>query len=537
MRPIPTPPHEGTPTLSTLPRATLVVTVIGVLLGLLLAALDQTIVGTALPRIVSELGGFDRFAWVFTAYMLASTAGLPIAGKLSDLYGRKPLYLAGLAIFMLGSILSGLSQTMMQLIVFRGLQGLGAAVIMANAFAIVGDIFPPAERGKWQGVFGAVFGLASTIGPMTGGYITDNLSWRWVFYVNLPVGLAAAIVLMAAMPHLRDRSVQRKIDFLGAATLVAAVVSLLLALTWAGNTYPWGSPQVLGLMAFSSAMSLLFWEIEKRAAEPVLPPALFANRIFNVAVGVTFLTSIGMFGAIIFLPLFIQTVIGASATSSGAVLTPMMFSVVLGSFVSGQVISRVGHYRLLGVAGLLLAVVGLYLFSLMDTETNYATVVRNMVVMGVGLGTTFPVYVISVQNAFPHRLLGIVTSSIQFFRSTGGTFGAAVMGSVLAARMAAHLTQAIAQAQAAGALPPEVAAKLAGTSLPSRGMDALNGFRAGSSIPGVSEAMMGPVRTALAASLHDVFLLAMVAAAAAVLVALFMREIPLRRSNIPPEPP
>ncbi|MEK7848887.1 MAG: MDR family MFS transporter, partial [Chloroflexota bacterium] len=446
MRPTPTPPHEGAPTLSTLPRATIVITVIGVLLGLLLAALDQTIVSTALPRIVSDLGGFDRFAWVFTAYMLASTAGLPIAGKLSDIYGRKPLYLAGIGVFILGSILSGLSQTMMQLIVFRGLQGLGAAVIMANAFAIVGDIFPPAERGKWQGVFGAVFGISSIIGPLTGGYITDNLSWRWVFYVNLPVGLAAAIVLIWAMPHLRDRSVQRKIDFAGAATLVAAVVSLLLALTWAGNTYPWASPQVLGLIAFAAAMSYLFWEIEKRAPEPVLPPTLFANRIFNVAVGVTFLTGIAMFGAIIFLPLFIQAVIGASATSSGAVLTPMMFSVVLGSFASGQIISRTGRYRFLGVAGLGLVVVGLYLFSRMGTETSYATVVRNMVVMGVGLGTTFPIYLISVQNAFPHRLLGIVTSSIQFFRSTGATFGAAVMGSLLASRMSAHLSQAVAQA-------------------------------------------------------------------------------------------
>ncbi|MEE9202304.1 MAG: DHA2 family efflux MFS transporter permease subunit, partial [Dehalococcoidia bacterium] len=362
MRPDTTPPPEELQSLSTLPRSTIVVTVIGVLLGLLLAALDQTIVATALPRIVSDLGGFDRFAWVFTAYMLASTAGLPIAGKLSDIYGRKPLYLVGIAIFILGSILSGTSQTMMQLILFRGLQGLGAAVIMANAFAVVGDIFPPAERGKWMGIFGAVFGLASIVGPLTGGYITDNLSWRWVFYVNLPVGLVAAAVLLAAMPHLRDRSVKRKIDFTGAATLVAAVVSLLLALTWAGNTYPWVSPQVIGLMSFSAAMLLVFWMVERRAAEPVLPPILFANRIFNVAMGVTLLTGIAMFGTIIFLPLFIQVVIGASATWSGAVLTPMMLSLVVGSAVSGQIISRTGHYRFLGVAGMAIMSVALYLF-------------------------------------------------------------------------------------------------------------------------------------------------------------------------------
>ncbi len=534
MRPNTPPPPEGLQSLSALPRATIVVTVIGVLLGLLLAALDQTIVATALPRIVSDLGGFDRFAWVFTAYMLASTAGLPIAGKLSDIYGRKPLYLVGITVFILGSILSGLSQTMMQLILFRGLQGLGAAVIMANAFAVVGDIFPPSERGKWMGVFGAVFGIASIVGPLTGGYITDNLSWRWVFYVNIPVGLVAALVLLKAMPHLRDRSVKRKIDFTGAAILVAAVVSLLLALTWAGNTYPWVSPQVIGLMAFSAAMLLVFWTVEKRAAEPVLPPILFANRIFNVAMGVTFLTGIAMFGTIIFLPLFIQVVIGASATWSGAVLTPMMLSLVIGSAVSGQLISRTGHYRFLGVVGLALMSLGLYLFSRMGADTSYGTVVRNMVVMGVGLGTTFPTYIISVQNAFPHRMLGIVTSSVQFFRMTGGTFGAAVMGSLLATRMTVHLARAVAQAQQSGALPPQ-AAGMSGSALTSRGIEALNSFRGAGGTPGIPEAMMGPVRTALAASLQDVFLLAMAVATVAAVVGLFMKEIPLRRSNIEPE--
>lgn len=529
-----TPPPEGPQSLAALPRARIVITVIGVLLGLLLAALDQTIVATALPRIVSDLGGFDRFAWVFTAYMLASTAGLPLAGKLSDIYGRKPLYLVGIAIFILGSILSGLSQTMIQLIIFRGLQGLGAAVIMANAFAVVGDLFPPAERGKWMGIFGAVFGIASIVGPVTGGYITDNLSWRWVFYVNIPVGLVAAVVLLVAMPHLRDRSVKRKIDFIGAATLVAAVVSLLLALTWGGNTYPWVSPQVIGLMAFSVAMLLVFRAVERRAPEPVLPPTLFANRIFNVAMGVTFLTGISMFGAIIFLPLFIQAVIGASATSSGAVLTPMMLSVVVGSAVSGQIISRTGHYRFLGVAGVVLLTVGLYLFSRMGTDTGYGTVVRNMVVMGVGLGTTFPTYIISVQNAFPHRMLGIVTSTVQFFRMSGGTFGAAVMGSLLATRMAGHMARGIAQAQASGALPPGTAG-MPGSPLPSGGMEALNNFTGAGGISGVPEPMMGLVRTALAASLQEVFLLAMAVAAVAAVVALFMKEIPLRRSNAPTE--
>jgi predicted MFS family arabinose efflux permease len=282
------------------------------------------------------------------------------------------------------------------------------------------------------------------------------------------------------------------------------------------------------------ALFFLFVLVEGRAAEPVLPPALFVNRIFTVAVGVTFLTGIAMFGAIIFLPLFIQAVIGASATSSGAVLTPMMVSVVAGSFVSGQVISRTGHYRFVGVIGLVLMVVGLYLFSLMGTDTSYATVVRNMMVMGVGLGATFPTYVISVQNAFPHRLLGIVTSTVQFFRSTGGTFGTAIMGSLLATRMATHLSRAVAQAQASGALPPQAAARLADPSMATRGMDALNGFNSGG-MSGMPPAILGPVRAALAASLHDVFLLAVAVAVVAAVVAVFMKEIPLRRSNINPE--
>ena len=535
VKPTDTKSSEVPQSLSTLPKRRLVTTVIGVLLGLLLAALDQTIVATALPRVVAELGGFEHFAWVFTAYMLASTVGLPIAGKLSDLYGRKPLYMIGIAVFMVGSILSGISQSMMQLIVFRGLQGLGAAVIMANAFAIVGDLFPPAERGKWQGIFGAVFGIASIVGPLTGGFITDNLSWRWVFYINLPVGLAAAVVLLRAMPHIRATTAKRTIDFKGAAALIAAAVSALLVFTWANNTYSWTSPQVVGLMVFSLIMFVLFWMLEKRAVDPVLPPTLFTNRIFNVAVGVVFLTGIAMFGAIIFLPLFMQTVVGTSATGSGAVLTPMMLSMVVGSFVSGQIVSRTGHYRFLGVAGLALMVIGLFLFSRMGTETSYGTVVRNMVIMGAGLGTAFPSYIVSVQNAFPHRMLGVVTSSIQFFRSMGGTCGAAIMGSLLAARMTTYLSQTVAREVASGTLLPDVASAMADELSSSNALNALNGLNGTGTISGVPEAFIDPLREALSSSLHDVFLLAMFITIAGAVLAVFLKEIPLRKSNLEPE--
>ncbi|MBI4289836.1 MAG: MFS transporter [Chloroflexi bacterium] len=524
------PPAPVREALTTLPKKRLIITVVGTLLGLLLAALDQTVVGTALPRIVGDLGGFDRFAWVFTAYMLPATTVLPIAGRLSDIYGRKPSYLVGIAVFMAGSILAGLSQSMMQLIVFRGVQGLGAAVIMANAFAIVGDLFPPAERGKWQGVFGGVFAVASVVGPMTGGYITDNLSWRWVFYVNLPVGLAAALVFLLAMPRSAGVSVKRKIDLAGVFTLMVAVVSLLLALTWASNVYPWLSPQILGLLAFSLGMFSLFIVVEKRGSDPLLPPFLFSNRIFNVGVGVTFLTGIGMFGSILFLPLFIQTVMGASATDSGLMLTPMMLSMAVGSMIFGQVISRTGRYRFVGVTGMALITAGLFAFSLMDSDTTYRALARDSVLVGLGLGATFPTYMIAVQNAFPHGFLGVATSSVQFFRSVGGTVGAAVMGSLLAVRMGAHLTQALAEARSNGALAPQVSAAFGSTLDVTRGMDALNGLR-GNGVSGLPPALLGPVKTAFTQALHDVFLLAVAITVVGLALAFFMREVPLRRSN------
>ena len=319
-------------------------------LGMLLAALDQTIVATALPSVVADLGGFGQFAWVFTAYMLASTTSIPIMGKLSDMYGRKWVLAAGVAVFLLGSALCGGAQDMTQLILFRGIQGLGAGSIIANSYAVVGDVFPPAQRGQWTGVVGAVFALAIILDPLAGGYITDHLTWRWIFFVNLPIGAFTLLVILFGMANVRRPQVSPGIDFRGAFALGATVVPLLLALTLAGDKYAWSSPQAVGMFAFSALMGLLFFMAERSASQPLIPGFLFRNPIFTAAIIVTFLTAIGMFGAIMFIPLFVQGVTGSSATSAGLTLMPMMLSGIIAAVVAGHLISRTGRYRIVALA-------------------------------------------------------------------------------------------------------------------------------------------------------------------------------------------
>lgn len=423
-----------------LTRPQLVGTMAGLILTLLLSALDQTIVGTAMPRIIAQLNGFERYAWVTTVYLLTSTIMVPIIGKLSDMYGRKYFLLGGAIIFVAASALCGASgdlplpfDGMNQLILFRGLQGIGGGMITGIVFAVIGDIFPPAERGKVQGMFAGVFGLSSVIGPALGGWITDNLSWRWVFYVNLPVGLLAIGALFFAFPYFASEGGKRAIDWWGVGTLIASLVPILLALEWVTG-YGWGSARVIGGLAFGFVMLGAFLVAESRAKEPILSLDLFKNRVFAVSAVALFMTGMGMFGAILFIPLFMQGVLGVSATASGSLLTPLMLALIVGSVASGQLVSRLGRYKLVATLGLALMTVGLFLLSGMRVDTTTATVVRNMIVTGLGLGLTMPIYTLAVQNAVDRRLLGAATAATQFFRQIGGTVGTAIFTSLMLSR-------------------------------------------------------------------------------------------------------
>jgi EmrB/QacA subfamily drug resistance transporter len=508
----------------------------GVLLGMLLAALDQTIVGTALPRIIAEFNGIQHYAWVVTAYMLASTVMVPIYGKLSDIYGRRLFFLGGITLFLLGSALSGMSQDLTQLILFRGIQGLGAGAMMPLARVIIGDVFPPAERGKWQGLMVAVFGLATIVGPTLGGWITDNWGWRWVFYVNMPVGALAIVTAGIALPgHSRHRA--HHIDYLGAATLVAGAIPLLLAFSWAGTAYPWGSVQIIGLLVFAVVMLAIFLFIEMQVPEPIITPSLFKNRVFTVSITNTFLAGIGLFGAVIYLPLFIQGVLGQSATNSGAILTPMWIGYMASSLIGGQLISQTSRYKVLAVASFLIAALGMFLLSCMTPQTSNGLAVRDMVVTGLGLGTMMTLFTIAVQNAFPLNRLGEVTASLQFFRSIGGTIGVALFGTVMTNRfqsamttnLPATLKQAIPPGKLASLLNPQLALSPEATARMQASFAGL-----GPRGQGLFNQLMLTIHQSLATAITDIFLVGAGAMLLGVMVSLFLRELPLRASHQTP---
>ena len=519
-----------------LPRRQVIITMAGVMLALFFASLDQTIVGTALPRIITDLGGFAHYTWVATAYIITSTVTLLIAGKLSDMYGRKWFLVGGIAVFIVGSILCGSSQTMNQLIGFRALQGIGAGAIMGMAFITVGDLFPAAERGKYVGFLTGVFGLSSVIGPTLGGFITDNFSWNWVFYINIPFGILIMILFIFFFPHIRPGIQKHRVDYGGIATLILTVVPFMLALTWAGVEYEWLSFPIVFLFAFSAAMLLLFIIIESRAKEPVLPLWIFRNRVVSVASIVTFILGFGMFTGIIFIPLYFQGVLGSSATASGSFLTPMMLGLVVGSIVSGQLLARAGgHYRIQGAVGIIFMAVGLFLLSRMTVETSYATAIMNIIIMGLGLGITMPVYVIAIQNAVPYSIMGVATSTNAFFRSIGGAVGLAIAGSVMNNRFADDFT---------GGLPPEISAVIPSEQLSSlaenpqalvspEAQDQLRGFFESMGSQGAQffQQLLSTMREALNSALTEVFFVAFCAIAVAFIINLFLKEIPLRKDK------
>ncbi len=510
-------------------RGRLISVLIGVMLGMLLAALDQTIVGTALPRIVANLGGLEHYAWVATAYLLASTVSIPIYGKLSDIYGRRPFFIGGMVIFLVGSALSGTSQDMTQLIIYRAIQGLGAGALMPLAIAIIGDIFPPSERGKWQGLITAVFGLATIVGPIIGGSITDNWGWRWVFYVNMPIGIIAIVTAGFVMPKIVQRK-HHTIDYIGTAALIAFAVPLLLGFSWAGTQYAWNSWQVILMFAVSAVMLVAFVLIELRAAEPVLNPRLFKNSIFLVSTIAMFMLSAGMFGAILYLPLFVQAVTGNSATNSGIVLTPMMLGFMFSSIVGGQILSRTGHYKILAIYGFTVASIGMFLLSRMAATTGNGQISLNMVVTGLGLGVMMSLFTIVVQNAFPFRQLGEVTAGLTFFRSIGSTIGVAVMGTIMTnsfqSALQSNLPSALARTVPPSLQNPQVLLNPAVLSSLQHQF-ALRGAQGLVLFHDFFEA----VKVSLATGIDNIFVLGFIAMLLGLVSVFFLREIPLRKSH------
>ena len=412
----------------------------GLMLGMLLAALDQTIVSTALPTIVGDLGGLNHLSWVVTAYLLASTISTPLYGKASDLYGRKIVFQLAIVVFLIGSALCALSQNMNELIAFRAVQGLGAGGLMTLAMTIVADVVPPRERGRYQGLLGAVWAFASIAGPLTGGFIVDNLSWRWVFTINLPIG-GAALVVTSIVLQLPKRRVEHRIDWLGAGLLTGAITTLLLAVTWGGHQYAWGSGQILGLVTVGTALLVAFLIVERRAAEPIIPLKLFRERTFTVPAVISAIVGFAMFAGIIYLPLFMQIATGATATASGLTMVPLMLGAIGTSISTGRIISHTGRYKLFPVAGTLIAAVGMFLLSTMDVHTTRLVSSIYMLVLGVGIGMVMQVTVLAVQNAVDRRHLGSATSTVTFLRSMGGSFGTAVGGAVVANRLADKLHQ------------------------------------------------------------------------------------------------
>lgn len=402
-----------------------------VLSVLFLASLNLTVVGTALPRIIAELEGFDLYAWAFTGFSLASTVTLPIYGRLSDLYGRRVILLFGIVVFTLASLLCGLSQSMGQFVAFRALQGIGGGALISMSWTAIGDIFSARERGRYQGLTGAVFGVSSVVGPIIGGLLTDGFGWRWVFFVNVPAALVALAAVRTYLPRAKRRP-RAGVDVLGTLLLVAGTLPLLLGLTWAGTSRPWGDPLVLSMLFGSGVVLAAFAWWQTRSPHPTLHPALFRDRTFDVANAAAFLTGIGLFGAVIYMPLFIQGVQGGSAASSGFVLTPLMGGVILGSSVSGWLTSRTGRYRRWIVLGVALMAVGFALTTLLGPDTPLGATVAVMIVLGAGIGPTNSLLVLAVQNALPPEQLGTVTSANQFFRQIGGTIGVTLFGSMVA---------------------------------------------------------------------------------------------------------
>ena len=482
------------------PRAKLEI-LVAILLGLFLFALDQTVVGTALPRIVTDLNGDNLYTWVVTVYLLTATISGPIYGKLSDLFGRRPIVIWAVSLFLVSSVLSGLSQQMWQLILFRGLQGLGGGALFPVSLAVVADLYTPAERGKYLGLFGAVFGLSSLLGPGIGGFITDTFTWHWIFFVNLPIGLVALVILWRLLPSIRRPDAAGHIDWVGAAVFALAIAPFLVGLT-NKQTGDWADPAVGGLMLAGLAFGVLFLLIESRVANPIVPLDLFRMRAFTISVGAMFLTAFGFFGAVIFLPRWFQSVQGSSATESGYNLLPLLAALIFSAIISGQIVARVGRYKVLMLGSLVLLAVGLYLMTNLRADTNRQMLWLWMVVAGLGIGPSFAVFTLVVQNAVSRERVGVATASLTFFQQIGGTVGLTIAGTVFASRM---VTEVPAQLIGAG-VPASLVQRFAsgGNAVDLTGTGDL-GQRILASVPAPARDSVAPLIPNIVAAIHSAF--------------------------------
>jgi EmrB/QacA subfamily drug resistance transporter len=502
----------GTPDASIGVRREILVVLPGLLLAIMLAMLDQLIVGTALPRIVGSLGGVDHLSWVVTAYVLASTITTPLYGKLGDMYGRKKLFMTAIVVFLVGSALAGLSQSMAELITFRAIQGLGAGGLMVSAIAIIGDLVSPRERGQYMGYIMGVMMIATIGGPLLGGFITDSFSWRWIFYINLPIG-GAALAYLTATLHLPKRRIEHRVDYMGAAILAVGTTAIVLISTWGGTEYAWRSPQITGLGAVAVLGLIAFLRVEARAAEPILPLHVFRNSNFALASGLSFLAGLAMFGAITFLPLYQQTVQGASPTISGLLLTPMMVGVMITSLIAGQLTTRTGRYKALPILGTGGMAAGMYLLSLLGVNTSRVTSGLFVVVLGLGMGFLMQTTTLLTQNSVQPRDIGVASSSRLFFQQIGGSIGVSAFGAVFARRLQEALN-----------------ARAPGVRLSTGG---------GQFNPATVKALPTPLQHdvfyAVAHAVQGVFIWALPAMLLAFVLAWFINEVPLRGRSAPAE--
>ncbi|WP_314589487.1 MFS transporter [Paenibacillus terrigena] len=513
---------------------------IAIMAAMFFAAINQTIGSTAMPRIISILDGMDLYTWTINIYLLTSTIATVLVGKLSDIYGRKPFLLAGILFFMVGAFLTGTSSDVYQFITYRGIQGIGAGIIMATSFTAVGDLFPPRERGKWTGLMTAVFGFSSVIGPTLGGYMIDNMDWHWIFWIFLPLGVVAFFMIIFLFPKV-DRKKSESIDYLGSIFLTTSLVPLLLAFSWAGTEYKWGSPQILGLLAATIISAIIFIFVEKHAKSPVLPLSLFKNGIVTVSNLIGFMMNFGMMGALIYLSFFVQGVLQISPTYAGYVTMPMSIFMVITAAITGQKISKIGKYKRFAMLGIPIMIAGM---AIMVFMTNVTTAVISMIVFGIGLGLGMPVFSLATQNAVPHKEIGVATASSQLFRNLGGTIGIAVMGSVMATSLKHNITDKMQSAAAHGVdmtkMDPNIAKQLAGFANPQTLMNKPlideTMAKLPTDIQPLFTKMLDMIRDALSSTLSTVFLTGTIVLVLALGLVFFLKEIPLRTSNSAPAP-